>query len=304
MRRKKVERPKAAKEKIHCKDEFELCYLRHQYFRRVNYNPTAKEMEPFKKIASHFAKNTYFTYKNLFSVIGFEAEDLINIANVHLVSFLGLFSLESTPDKYQDFVRGFENAQEKPPEEDDILNKNKANFSLFLKQRMEDVVRVCRQKAKNIKGLPAEEFYYYFGSKAPPKIRRELLKNHEKYGYRKLDNATYKSIKKKATSENGNVFIFNDTYYVAVPIDKKILNEEDLNGAGMNPRDNIHNMTPEEAYFNLEDTEIWSQRQEEFDNTEISKKVKMISRFIKKNRNKKELKEEVTLAKKLLRELQ
>lgn len=303
MRRKKVERPEAAKEKIHCKNEFELCYLRHQYFRRVKYNPTEREMEPFKKIAVHLAKNTFFTYKNLFSIIGFESEDLFNIAYVHLVSFLGLFSLESTPDKYKDFVTHFKEIQEKEPEEEDILDKNKANFTLFLKQRMEDVVRICRQKARNIKGLPAEEFYYYFGPKSPPKIRRELLKNHERFGYRKLDNAIYKSIKKKAGRITGNVFFFNDNYYVAVPIEKKLLNIDDLNGAGLNPYDNMHNMTPEDVYFSSEDTEVWKERQEAFDNKSTHSKSYIISNFIRKNRNKRQFREEIRVAKRLLKEL-
>ena len=260
-------------------------------------------MEPFKKIASHLAKNTFFTYKNLFSVIGFELEDIVNIANVHTVSFLGLFSLEKMPEKYEDFIKQFKSIQEKEPEKEDILDKNKANFTLFLKQRMEDVVRVCRQKARNIKGLPAEEFFYYFGPKPPPKIRRELLKNYEKFGYRKLDNAIYKSIKKKVGILHSNIFMFNGNYYVAVPIEKNSLNIEDLSGAGFNPHDNMHNMTPEEVYFSSEDSNVWKSRQEEFDSKPIHSKTYIISNFIKKNRNKQQFREEIRVAKRLLREL-
>lgn len=304
MRRKKVVRPEAAKEKIHSKDEFELCYLRHQYFRRVKYNPTPKDMEPFKKIAERLAKNTFYKNKGLFSIIGFEFEDVSNIANVHLVSFLGLYSLENTPEKYKAFVDKFTEIQSKEPEEDDILDKNKASFTSFLKQRMEDVVRVCRQKAKNIKGIPVTEFQSFYGPKTPPKIRSLLLKNHEQYGFRKIDNAIYKSIRKQAKAYSENLFVFNKIYYVAVPLEKKQLNIEDLNGADMNPHDNIHNMTPEDAYFSLEEAEVWKQRQEQFDNKSDRSKTYAISNFIKKNRNKQQFKEEIRVAKRLLRELQ
>ena len=134
--RKKVVRPVAGKGKISCKNEFEYCYLRHQYLRRVTYNPTAKEMEPFKKVIVKLSKKTFFGYKHLFFIVGLESEDIINIGMVHLVNFLGLFSLQNTPDKYKDFVTYFKKIQDEEPSKDDVLDKNKANFTLFLKQRM------------------------------------------------------------------------------------------------------------------------------------------------------------------------
>lgn len=301
--RSRVKRPKADKRKIHSKNEFELCYLRHQYFRRVNYNPTSEEMAPFMKIAAHLAKNTFFTYRNLFHLVGFESEDVINIANVHLVSFLGLFALESMPEKYKEFVKVFNETQDKNPEKKDLLNKNQANFTMFLKQRMEDVVRVCRQKARNIKGLPTEECYYYYGPKKPPKTLRNLIKNHEKLGFRKLDTAIYKSIKKKAGSVTGSTFLLGDNYYIAVPLEKKSLSIDDLNGADMSPYDSLHNMNPEEVYCVVEDKANWEQKQEEFNNKPVMVKINIVRNFIKVNRNKLEFKEEVRVAKRLLKEL-
>lgn len=302
--RSRVRRPKASKRKIHSKNEFELCYLRHQYFRRVKYNPTQEEMKPFMRIAFYLAKNTYHVYKNLFYMVGLESEDVINIANVHLVSFLGLFSLESMPAKYKEFVRIFKDIHDEKPQEDDILNKNKANFTLFLKQRMEDVVRVCRQKARNIKGLPTEECYYYYSTKKPPKNPRELIKNHEKLGFRKLDTAVYKSIKKRAGTIYGSTFKLGDNYYIAVPLDHKALSIDDFSGADLDPRDSLHNMNPEDVYFTLEDAEIWDKRREEFHGQSDDDKTSVIRNFIKKHNKKEEFRDEVKTARKLLKELE
>jgi len=301
---RRVRRPKASKNRIQSKNEFELCYLRHQYFRRVKYNPTQADMKPFSHIATHLAKNTFFVYRNLFHTIGFESEDLVNIAHVHLVSFLGLFSLDKMPEKYKDFCATYKRIHHEKPEEDDILDKNQANFTLFLKQRMEDVVRVCRQKARNIKGLPTEENYYYYSAKPPPKNHRELIKNYEKLGFKKLDTAVYKSIKKRAGTIYGSTFKFSGLYYVAVPLDKKTLSLDDFSGAGIDPHDNLHNMTPEEVYFNLEDTEVWENRRADFDAKSAKAKTNLILRFIKKHGKKEEFKEEVRTAKRLLRELE
>lgn len=302
--RKRVRRPEADKKKIHCRNEFELCYLRHQYFRKVNYNPTEKDMKPYLHIATLLASKTFFTYRPLLLLVGLEKEDVINIANVHLVSFLGLFSLEKMPEKYNEFVGIFEKYEDHKPKKSDILNKNQSSFTLFLKQRMEDLIRICRQKARNIKGVPAEGFFYYFGPTLPPRNLSDLVKNYERLGFKKIDAAVYKSIKKRAGVYEDSTFLFDEKYYIAVPIEKKSLTEEDLNGAGMSPRDTLHNMNPEEIYFNLEDTQVWEKRQDEFDGKSSNAKANIIKRFIKKNKSNTSFREEIKVARQLLKELE
>jgi hypothetical protein len=299
---KSVHRPQATKKKIHSKNEFELCYLRHQYIRKVDYNPTEKEMAPYLHIVKNLAKNTFFTYKNLFHLVGMESEDLINIGQMHLVSYLGLFSLEKMPDRMDNFYFAHKAKYKKTPGYYDYLNKNKANFTLFLKQRMEDVVRVCRQKARNIRGLPTEEFYAYAGPKEPPKILRNLVEGYEKYGYKKIDVATYKSIKKQAKPE-GNIFQFNNLWYVAVPVEHKSLSLVDFAGAGMDPYDNIHNMTPEQVLFHRQDNEEFETRKQEFESFSDTKKKRKIKDFIQANKNNPLFAEEVKVARKLLKEM-
>lgn len=300
----KVERPQMDKNvKISCKEEFELCYLRHQYVRRVDFNPTEEEMKPYAFIVAHMAKNTFFTYRNLFSLVGFESEDLINIGRVHLVSYLGLFSMEKLPEKYESFSNTFFRDKVRDPNPYDLLNKNKANLTLFLKQRFEDVVRICRQKARNIKGLPTEEFFIFHGPNKPPKILRNLVENHEKYGFKKLDIAVFKSIKKKIKVDNPNCFKLNDTWYVAVPVEHKSLSLTDFSGAGMDPYDSIHNMTPERIFFAQEEDKEWADKREEFNAYSVKRRTRMVKSFIKKNKNKPIYKEELKAARELLKTL-
>lgn len=303
MRRKRIERPKASTKRIHCKNEFELCYLRHQYFRKVNYNPTFRDMEPYMKIGASLAANTFFTYRPLFLVVGLEKEDVVNITNVHLVSFLGLFSLEKMPKKYEEFVGTFKKFHGKPQKED-VLSKNRANFTLFLKQRMEDLVRICRQKAKNVKGITVEGFYYLYGPKPPPKKWHNLHRTYETFGFKKIDAAVFKTIRKRAGAANKTVFIFGKNYYIAVPLEKKSLNIEDFNGADMNPRDTLHNMSPEEVYFNLEDKALWEKRQHEFDGKSTNIKANIIKNFISVNKHNKAYREEIQVARRILKELE
>lgn len=296
-------RPQASEKKIHSKNEFELCYIRHKYLRKVDYNPTAAEMQPYMRVVEHLARNTYYTYKNLFSLVGFEREDVANIARVHLVSFLGLFSLEKMDKKYIDFLALYTSKYGETPSELSIQNKNKANLTMFIKQRMEDVVRICRQKARNIKGLPVEEFYVFYGPKKPPKILRLLLENHEKYGFKKLDLATFKSIKKKMKIKNNEAFKFAGFWYVTVPLEHRPLSITDFAGAGIDPRDSIHNRNPEEALIIKRKEEEFERKKAVFSGHSDERKIRIMRDFIRKNKKNPELREEVGLAKKYLRSM-
>lgn len=293
----------APTKKISHKESFEFCYLRHRYLRKIENSPSQDEMKPYLSIAKHLAKNTYFTYKNLFRIIGFDCDDLISIANIHLVSFLGLFSLEKMPEKYEEFISSHYLKHLSHASDFDVRNKNKANCTIFLKQRMEDVVRVCRQKARNIKGLPTEEYFFYYGPNRPPRILRNLIENYEKYGFRKLDTAIYKSIKKKVKIDDSLIFTLNGNYYVAVPVEQKNLSLSDFSGADLDPYDNIHNMNPEQAFSIVEEHKIWEQRQKEFNDVDLSNKAFLIKRFIENNKKKPKFKEELKAARKLLKHI-
>lgn len=311
----KIERPQADKKKIHSKNEFELCYMRHQYLRRVTFNPTEADMQPYQQIISHQAKNTYYTYKNLFMLVGFDVEDLINIARIHLVSFLGLYKLDKSPEKYQNFLEVHLRKKDREANAEDVENKDRANLTLFMKQRMEDVVRVCRQKARNIKGMPVEEFYSYSGPNEPPQETIELLEEHQKYGFKKIDNAYYKSVKKRhkklqqemkiieVVDDRYKPFIFAGTWFVAVPLDKRNLTLLDFAGAGYDPYDSIHNRNPEELFIIQQSEDEFEAKKAEFESSSDRRKENRIRHFIRKNKGNPMFKEEIEIAKQYLRDL-
>lgn len=299
----KVKRPQAGNKKINSRNDFELCYIRHQYFRKVTFNPTLEEMEPYHRIIGHFVDNTFYTYRPLFGIVGMEKDDIINIGKIHLVNFLGLFSLEQMPIKYKEFVEKFNIKYEDNPETEDLLSKNKANFTLFLRQRMEDLVRICRQKAKNIKGLPVEAFFSIYGPKKPnPKM--DLKYNYQDYGYKKIDISVFKSIRKKALYKGIDSFKFNGNWYISVPIDHRILTLNDFASLNMDPYDNIHNMDPEKLMFHKEEVAEWEDEKEKFKLLPKEAKTDLIKSFIKKNKKNPSFAEEIETAKKMLKRLE
>lgn len=300
----KIERPQAEQRKISYKDDFELCYMRHTYIRRVDYNPTEKDMLPYMGIITHQAKNTFYTYKNLFQMIGFIIDDIINIGRIHLIGFLGLYSLEKVPEKYEQFEEVFFNKFNHVPQDKDIKSKDKANFTMQLKQRMETLVRVCRQKARNIKGFPTEEYYVFYGPKRPPKDLRKLLENNEKYHFKKLDMASFKSIKKKMKIKgNDKPFKFSGYWYIAVPLEQRTLNLTDFAGAGLDPYDSIHNKNPEEILFDKLDNKEFEQKKAIFDSHSDKRKETLLRNFIRKNLKNPLFKEEIDIARKYIKDM-
>ncbi len=298
-----VYRPKSAKSRIHSKDEFELCYIRHKYFRKTLYNPTQTDMKPYEKIVDRQARHTFFTYRHLFQAISFDLEDVVSIGNIHLVSFLGLFSMESIPEKYHEFSDTYKKLNGTPATSVDFLNKNKANFTLFLKQRMEDVVRICRQKARNVRGVPTESTYYFVGTKRPPKNIKLLIEDYSKYGFKRMDLSSFRTVKKKAKKTKQTKFSFNRKWYVAVPVEQKKLELIDFSSAGLDPYDNIHNMNPEQILFHKEQEEFWDQKKEDFRNRSKGDRVQMVSEFVKNNSDNPHLQEEIAIAQKYLKRL-
>ncbi|HEY5235506.1 MAG TPA: hypothetical protein VIJ14_04960 [Rhabdochlamydiaceae bacterium] len=295
-----VNRPEASKTKIKTSEDFELCFLRHQYFRRVKYNPTEKEMQPFMAIVTNLTKNTYFTYFNLFKAVGMYHDDILNIGRVHLVSFLGLYSLNSKPDKKKEFTVKYYIDKGREPTENDLLDKDKANLTCFFKQRMEDLVRVCRQKVRNIKGQPSEEYSVFCGGDRPPKYPRKLLRDYEEHGYKKIDFSIFKSIRKKANvNHDATIFEFGGLWYVAIALDQKNLELEDIVGSGYDPYENTHNMQPDELFERKES----EQTNAFFNQKSVHKKQIILRKFVAKHKNKAQYREEVVTARKLLRSL-
>jgi len=294
-----VDRPAPEKRKISSKDDFELCYLRHQYLRKAKGNPTAEEMAPYIKIVENLSRNTFFTYYNLFKTVGMYLDDVTSIGQVHLVSFLNLFTLEQMEEKMDAWVlKWLLKHSGVHPEAKDFLQQNKANFSIFYKQRMEDLVRICKQKLRNIKGQSSEEYLSFTGTGKLPRDITKLIKEYEEYGFKKVDFPTFKSIRKKANVKNNVMaFKFGESWYVSFPIPQRELEIEDLIVSEVNPYLNTHNRRPDQV---LNDNEV-EKFTMIFNNKTDTKKVLILKKFIAKNRNKSEYRKEVSTARKLLK---
>lgn len=290
--------------KIHSKNNFELCYLRHQYLRRTNINPTKEDLAPYAYVINSQSGKTFSTYKKLFWAVGLDFSDLVRTSEAHLISFLGLFAIEVDKAKFAKFEEAFLFKNKYLPAERDILDKNRAIFTMFLKQRMEDMVRVCRQKVRNVRGVPMQQYHLYSGKTLPMVNNEELIANHEKNGFRKVDAAIFRAIKKKAKPENPLSFNFNGLWYISIPTNYKPLELLDFSNAGLDPRDTLHNRTPEDIVIMDESSKRWTKEYKKFRKISSNKKLSMLKSFIENNKSSTLFQEELKTARKMLARLE
>ena len=252
------------------------------------------------------SRNTFYTYRYLFSAIGMELDDVTNIGRVHIINFIGLFEFSETknPDKYQEFLKLFAKKNGNTlPNLEDVQGKNKANLTMFMKQRMEDLVRICKQKAKNIRGLRIDEYIPFHGPNPPPEELYKLLEDNEAYGFKRLDSVAFKALKKRVKADIKEPFSHAGVWYVAVPLEQRSLNILDLEGAGLDPMDGDHYKDPERLLLEKENENWLDRKKKVYKNYSREEKAKVLLEFIDRNETNPIFQHEIIIAKRFLREM-
>jgi hypothetical protein len=168
---------------------------------------------------------------------------------------------------------------------------------------MEELVRICRQRIKNIRGVPMQEFHIFSGIEIPEVENDELIANHAKYGLKKVDSAIFRAIKKKAKPQNELSFVFNNTHYIAIPTNYKPLELIDFHHTVLDPREMSFNRNPEEVILMSESTKKWDRKLRKFKKTPSNQKIDMVRSFIENNKDNSVFEEELHIAKKMLARL-
>ena len=181
--------------RINHKEEFELSYLRWRYFLRAG-NPAAGVLEKYKKAAYKTAKESYRDHENVYRASGMEPEDVCNISLVHLVSYLGIYSLQYVEEVNRKYVESFEQSVGREPTEAEVAKEDLSNMICFIAQRMNDLIRICKQKNRSITGeLSATGLFRLVGKeKEGPDLN--IYFAPASYGYKKVGTEEYKSVKK------------------------------------------------------------------------------------------------------------
>jgi hypothetical protein len=284
--------------RIDHKSDFELAYLRWRYFIKTD-NPSDEVLNKFIPAAAKCAwesyRQNYVTYKNS----GMEIDDVKNIAFVHLVSYLGLYSIEYAPNNKELFLHRTETGQLVETRREDL-----SNAMAFMKQRLYDLIRVCNQKNKSIFG-DGESVALFKKTKpsAPAGTGPQILKTPAKFGYTRVGSKESKELKKSVNmampigefSHNGVQYFF--FYQDLTPV---WLSDYE-NGQGLR----VFNPTEESIEEKIETHKMMLRKERllsTYEAASTEKKRKMLTRAMRFF-NKKGMREEFLVAQKLLSKL-
>ena len=239
--------------KIDCQDYFELVYLRHRYFRNST-NPNPERLAEFEEMICNISYRFFSRNYEVFNEVGFEIEDIKNIARIHTVSFISMGGLAENPDKMEQFrIRHKKKyGQNSEPGKMDIFRKECYDLSRFLNQRLQDFARNCKSKNKNIRGTSNEQIYFVGNAKRDPSDI-DLAKYPDVYGYKRISKKRYKELQKENNAKDKNKFLIENNQIVrAVYLKGGYLSTFDIEDVGLDPRDNLYYGNPESNLIKME----------------------------------------------------
>jgi len=228
--------------KVNFETDFELVAMRWRYFLKSP-NPLPERMKSFEGVLRRQANRAWSQFRYAYSTLGYDQDDVMSLARVYLVSYLGVFSVAEHPERMGKFAEQFEKNNGRKPSAEDVLRKDRSNLSDFLWQRLEEAAKVCSQKNRNIRGT--DRVVAAMSGRSPTKASdQELLSNPSGHGYKKITMAERDRLARDASAdESGAKALLQLREFEApggvfvrlIDVAPRDLTASDLDGAGMYP---------------------------------------------------------------------
>jgi hypothetical protein len=284
---------------INYKDSFELVLFRWRYLLKSP-NPKPADFQKHFPIMNIVSKKMWYKFKYAFTTVGYDYDDVRNLANIYLVGYLGVFSLKKK-ENLAKFVKSFKKKNKRAPNKEEIEKKDANNFVSFLTQRLEEAGKICSQKNRNIRGTDGvyEAFIGDFPIEIPDEV---LVSNPGLYGYKKLKKKDLETHAKIAGVEpKGKFRTAENKIIVVVEIGPRPLSVDDM--SDFYSTENAFTMNPVSFMEALEEEHLDLDYQNKFKSMDVKEKVKTLFSFIAANKNNPKFAEEVRTAKKWVKEI-
>ena len=233
--------------KLSCVDQFELVYMRHWYFRKST-NPEPVRLAQFEEMLCKISDKHYMKSFSLYKEIGFEMDDLRNIARVNVVSFISLSGLQENPDKMKKFVKRHKSkyGKESEPKARDLFLKECYDLAKFLDQRIGEIPMFCERKMSSVRGSQSvKRFYAGDPTRCPSDL--DLYHSPETFGYSKITEVEYKKLVKKSSGKGRAQFLDEQNRMIrAVYIKGSFLTPGDIEETSFDSGKSSFYRTPEE----------------------------------------------------------
>lgn len=256
-------------------DHFEDLVLRHCEVKRM-VPVDIKRFEKVRQFAKKDASMIFFKHTPAFRFAGLDLEDVESIADVFCLTYLGTNSIQIESERSKKVL-----AKLNTDDPEEIESKDIALMRLQIRQRLLNTVNVCLRKGKNFYGTEFKQKHFR-GTGWAPFFSDEFLNNPGKYGYELISEPVFSQEKRKSKGRGGS-FESNGIQYVRVGKSPDLTEKAD--------KYNIGQVCLDESEI---DRSIFSQKTEQ-------ERVEVIKKFAFKNRDNFELRNEVRVAKTIVR---
>jgi hypothetical protein len=274
--------------------DFENVLFRWKYFNKTD-NPANEEIENYRSVIKEATRSVFASFGTSLKAAGIEIEDLRSIASIHIVSYIGLFSLSNNEKKKQEFCDFFEKKNGRPPLMSDIDQKDKSNAYFFLKQRLLENASQYKNRSMKIYGAN-KQTRYFIGNEKNTISAERFIKKAEKLGFIEISESEAKTLVDKLPKEGVvktkyGQMLRTVNYYTVSPKNDKTYFDIFLSSN--------QNNSPEKLLMRKElESQI-----EEFENLSNTMKIKTLKKFLNKHKNCDILRKEVSIAKKMLKQI-
>lgn len=285
-------------------DDFEMLIVRHEYLSKVK-DPDPIWIDQWKPIVNTTALLMYNKLKPNFSKVGYEYEDVVNITNCFMVGYMGLYSLERNEKARNKIVESYKKRHNREPSDAEILRKERTNLISFLRQRLQHASVLCGRKARNITVGNDKRAIFAFTKDSVPASQETILEKGTQIGYRKVTKDELKTIKLNARVNRTKDLIDKDGFaIIQVEILNEGISEYDYRGLFLEDHKDLYHNSPEEAIMIVEKDKDMSLILEEFGEMTTEAKQSCLDQFINTYRGNKSYKDEISTARKMMKELQ
>ncbi len=146
-------------ERMRVKDNFVLAYLRYSQFKQTA-NPSKEVLDKYEGTVIFFSKQYYGKQLNLFKALGFEQEDLQNIARIWLCIFLGLHSKEYNSEKKEKYLKSISPEHAAKITDEDIDKIDRRNLNKYFNVQFYQLVQYGVRLSRNIDGSQKKDKHY------------------------------------------------------------------------------------------------------------------------------------------------
>lgn len=283
-------------------DHFEDLYLRHDYLKKAG-KLNGQYYNEFKHIINITAKQVYDKFGKIFKKVGFEFEDVESITAIYALSYMELYSIKNDPACRKRFLKHYraEHGKDAVPSEQEVFENESKLMIHFLRQKLSHCATVCERKKRNIVCGKFKKAVFAFTKDSSDASDLEIIDNYQKHGYRKVTKKELKESIAQARKLGESTYVDENGYKIfQVEVPNHGISRYDYETI-VQTQTSLSLQDPESISISLEEKASLNKYKKKVSQMSLKEKQSLLKKFVRKQRGKTGYKDQIKLARKLLK---